>query len=91
MNTQSQAFCPTNRNIFHVNPPSASGSERNRLGAKKEQTPSGPFRKQHIPPGDHSGKLTVWRRIVAATDQNGGGSLREATVYCMLDSVGGRP
>ena len=68
-----------------------SGSERNRLVGKKEQYAPGPSCQQTIPPRHHSGKPMVRRRFVPATGRNASGLLRQAIVYCMLDSVGGRP
>jgi len=38
----------------NVNPPSAHATERNRLGAKKEQYAPGSSRQQHVPPSNHS-------------------------------------
>jgi hypothetical protein len=75
----------------NVNPLSAHATERNRLGAKKEQCGPGSSRPQHVPPSNHSSKPMVRRRVMSATARNAAGLLRQATVYGMLDSVEGRP
>jgi hypothetical protein len=75
----------------NVNPSSAHATERNRLGAKKEQCGPGLSRWQHVPPSNHSSSRSVGRRFMSAAARNAAGLLRQATVYGMLDSVGGRP